>query len=40
MEKIIDVKNLRKTYKKETAVENVCPGLMPGNIMGILGINF
>ena len=39
MERIISVQNLRKTYKKETAVENVCFGLMPGNIMGLLGIN-
>ena len=34
MEKIISVKNLRKTYKKETAVENVCFDLTPGSIMG------
>ena len=40
MEKIISVKNLRKTYRKsnrfnsETAVENVCFDLTPGNIMG------
>ena len=45
MEKIISVKNLRKTYKKsnrfdsETAVENVCFELAPGNIMGLLGTN-
>lgn len=39
MEKIITVENLRKTYKKETAVENVCFELMPGNIMGLLGTN-
>ncbi|MCX4320221.1 hypothetical protein AALB52_03225 [Lachnospiraceae bacterium 38-14] len=30
MEKIIRVKNLRKAYKKETAVENVCFELTPG----------
>lgn len=45
MEKIISVKNLRKAYKKsnrfdsETAVENVCFELAPGNIMGLLGKN-
>lgn len=39
MEKIIKVQNLRKSYKKETAVENVCFELMPGNIMGLLGTN-
>lgn len=39
MEKIISVQNLRKVYKKETAVENVCFELMPGNIMGLLGTN-
>ncbi|MDE7424066.1 MAG: ABC transporter ATP-binding protein [Lachnospiraceae bacterium] len=39
MEKIITVENLRKVYKKETAVENVCFELMPGNIMGLLGTN-
>lgn len=39
MEKIITVQNLRKAYKKETAVENVCFELMPGNIMGLLGTN-
>lgn len=39
MEKIITVKNLRKAYKKETAVENVCFELMSGNIMGLLGTN-
>ncbi|MCI9401760.1 MAG: ATP-binding cassette domain-containing protein, partial [Lachnospiraceae bacterium] len=45
MEKIISVKNLRKTYRKsnrfdsETAVENVCFDLTPGNIMGLLGTN-
>ncbi len=39
MEEIISVQNLRKTYKKETAVENVCFELMPGNIMGLLGTN-
>jgi len=39
MEKIISVQNLRKAYKKETAVENVCFELMPGNIMGLLGTN-
>ncbi len=37
MEKIISVKNLKKAYKKETAVENVCFELTPGNIMGLLG---
>lgn len=45
MEKIISVKNLRKTYKKsnksdsETAVDNVCFDLTPGSIMGLLGPN-
>ncbi|MCM1145411.1 MAG: ABC transporter ATP-binding protein [Blautia sp.] len=44
MEKIISVQNLRKSYQKtrrtvETAVENVCFELMPGNIMGLLGTN-
>ena len=39
MEKIISVKNLKKAYKKETAVENVCFELTPGNIMGLLGTN-
>ena len=39
MEKIISVKNLRKAYKKETAVQNVCFELAPGNIMGLLGTN-
>lgn len=39
MEKIISVKNLRKAYKKETAVENVCFELTPGSIMGLLGTN-
>ncbi len=39
MEKIITVQNLRKAYKKETAVENVCFELMPGNIMGLMGTN-
>ncbi len=39
MEKIISVQNLRKTYKKETAVENVCFDLIPGSIMGLLGTN-
>ncbi len=39
MEKIISVKNLRKVYKKETAVQNVCFELTPGNIMGLLGTN-
>ena len=39
MEKIISVKNLRKAYKKETAVQNVCFELVPGNIMGLLGTN-
>lgn len=39
MEKIITVENLRKVYKKEIAVENVCFELMPGNIMGLLGTN-
>ena len=39
MEKIITVQNLRKAYKKETAVENVCFELMPGDIMGLLGTN-
>ncbi len=39
MEEIIDVQNLRKAYKKETVVENVCFELMPGSIMGLLGTN-
>ena len=39
MEKIISVKNLKKAYKKETAVQNVCFALAPGNIMGLLGTN-
>lgn len=45
MEKIIYVQNLRKTYKKphghglETAVDNLCFGLTPGSIMGLLGTN-
>lgn len=39
MEKIIRVKNLKKAYKKETAVENVCFELTPGSIMGLLGTN-
>ena len=39
MEKIISVKNLKKAYKNETAVENVCFELTPGNIMGLLGTN-
>lgn len=39
MGKIISVQNLRKAYKTETAVENVCFELMPGNIMGLLGTN-
>lgn len=39
MEKIIEVQNLRKTYKKETAVENVCFELTHGSIMGLLGTN-
>lgn len=39
MEKIISVKNLRKAYKKETAIQNVCFELAPGNIMGLLGTN-
>ena len=39
MEKIISVQNLKKAYKKETAVENVCFELMSGNIMGLLGTN-
>lgn len=45
MEKIISVKNLRKTYQKskksdsETAVWDVCFDLIPGNIMGLLGTN-
>lgn len=39
MEKIISVKNLKKAYKKETAVENVCFELTPGSIMGLLGTN-
>lgn len=43
MEKMISVKNLRKTYKKpsrsdlETAVENVSFDLIPGSIMGLWG---
>lgn len=36
---IISVQNLRKTYKKETAVENVCFALSAGSIMGLLGTN-
>lgn len=39
MEKIISVKNLRKVYKKETAVCDVCFDLTPGSIMGLLGTN-
>lgn len=39
MEKIISVKNLRKAYKKETAVCDVCFDLTPGSIMGLLGTN-
>lgn len=39
MKKIITVQNLRKVYKRETAVENVCFELLPGNIMGLLGTN-
>lgn len=45
MEKMFSVKDLRKAYKKsnrfgsETAVENVCFELTPGNIMGLLGTN-
>lgn len=34
---IISVENLRKTYKKEIAVENVCFALSSGSIMGLLG---
>ena len=36
---IISVENLRKTYKKEIAVENVCFALSSGSIMGLLGTN-
>lgn len=39
METMISVQNLRKTYKKETAVESVCFALAPGSIMGLLGPN-
>lgn len=39
MEKIIEVENLRKVFKKEVAVENVCFDLIPGSIMGLLGTN-
>lgn len=39
METMISVQNLRKTYKKETAVESVCFALTPGSIMGLLGPN-
>ena len=39
MEKIIEVKNLRKVFKREVAVENVCFDLTPGSIMGLLGTN-
>lgn len=39
MEEIIIVKNLKKVYKKETAVEKVCFELAPGSIMGLLGTN-
>ncbi|MBQ4523273.1 MAG: ABC transporter ATP-binding protein [Lachnospiraceae bacterium] len=39
MEKIMEVKNLRKEFKKEVAVENVCFDLTPGSIMGLLGTN-
>ena len=34
MEKIMEVENLRKVFKKEVAVENVCFDLTPGSIMG------
>ncbi len=36
---IISVENLRKTYKNEIAVENVCFALSSGSIMGLLGTN-
>lgn len=39
MEKIIEVNHLRKVFKKEVAVENVCFDLTPGSIMGLLGTN-
>ena len=39
MEKVISVQNLKKTFKKDTAVENVSFELMAGNIMGLLGTN-
>lgn len=39
MEKIIEVKHLRKVFKKDVAVENVCFDLTPGSIMGLLGTN-
>lgn len=39
MEKIIEVNHLRKVFKKDVAVENVCFDLTPGSIMGLLGTN-
>ena len=39
MEKIMEVENIRKVFKKEVAVENVCFDLTPGSIMGLLGTN-
>ena len=39
MEKVIEVNNLRKVFKKEVAVENVCFDLTPGSVMGLLGTN-
>ena len=35
----MEVVNLRKVFKKEVAVENVCFDLTPGSIMGLLGTN-
>ncbi len=39
MEEIIKVQNLKKVYKKETAVWKVGFSLTPGSIMGLLGTN-
>lgn len=39
MEKIITVQNLRKSFHKEVAVENVGFELTTGSIMGLLGTN-
>ena len=39
MENIVEVKNLKKTYKDLTAVDNITFDVKKGEILGLLGPN-